>query len=318
MVTGTTGGCHHLANFRGIRAKGKSRSLPDKQQYCFRKKDTMIRIRPMTLADIPFGLCLSRQAGWNQTEVHWQRLVDFQEDGCFVGERQGKPVATTTTSIFGPVAWIAMVLVEESLRGRGIGKALLEHALEFLAQRGITTVRLDATPLGQPLYERLGFVQQYGLARHEGILRPAPDVAGVEPATPDQWPALIALDHKITATHRRRLLDQRFTEQPEAVRLVRQSGQPIGFLTSRPGARAIQIGPCIASPDAGRLLFADAWHRHAGQRVFVDIPLLNEAATTLTQAQGLTVQRHLTRMCRGIPVCERLDFLWASSGPEKG
>ena len=36
------------------------------------------------------------------------------------------------------------------------------------------------------------------------------------------------------------------------------------------------------------------------------------------EARGLTVQRHLTRMCRGELVVEDLDLLWASSGPEKG
>jgi GNAT superfamily N-acetyltransferase len=278
----------------------------------------MIQIRLMTVADLPFGLHLSRQAGWNQTEADWRGFVNFQPDGCFMAEWERNAAGTTTTSIFGPVAWIAMVLVEESLRGRGIGKALLGHALEFLEQRGVTTVRLDATPLGQPLYERLGFVAQYRLARHEGTLRPAPKVSGTEIAKRDEWEELFALDHQITDTDRRSLLHLCFSEHPEAVCLVRQHGRPTGFLTSRPGMRAIQIGPCIASPDAGRLLFADPWHRFAGQRVCVDIPIPNQTATHLAQAQGLSVQRHLTRMCRGMRVCERLDYLWASSGPEKG
>ena len=34
---------------------------------------------------------------------------------------------------------------------------------------GCTTIRLDATPLGQPLYESLGFVPQYELTRYAGI-----------------------------------------------------------------------------------------------------------------------------------------------------
>jgi hypothetical protein len=80
----------------------------------------------------------------------------------------------------------------------------------------------------------------------------------------------------------------------------------------------VQLGPCIAAPDVGDLLFADACRRRAGERVFLDVPLPNEAATRAAAAAGLTVQRHLTRMCRGVPVCERLEWFWASSGPEKG
>jgi GNAT superfamily N-acetyltransferase len=275
-------------------------------------------IRLMTAADLPPGLRLSRQAGWNQIEADWQRFLDLQPDGCFVAEWDGTVVGTTVTSIFGPVAWVAMVLVEESLRGRGIGKALLNHALSFLDRRQVPTIRLDATPLGRPLYERLGFTEQFQLARYEGTLSPTPAAAEVQSAAPDQWAALAALDEAVTRTDRRRVLFRLFAEQPESVRLVRNGNRLDGFLAARPGRRAVQIGPCIASPQAGSLLFADAWQCFAGQLVFLDIPVANEAATRLAEAQGLTVQRHLTRMCRGAPLCERIEWLWAGSGPEKG
>jgi GNAT superfamily N-acetyltransferase len=278
----------------------------------------MIRVRPMTAADLPLGLRLCRAAGWNQTEADWRRFLDLQPDGCFVAEVNGAPVGTTTACVFGPVAWIAMVLVEESARGRGVGTALMRGALDFLDGRGVASVRLDATPLGRPLYERLGFVEQFRLARYEGTLPPAPGVAGVEDALPGQWEALAALDEAATRTDRRRMLLRLFAEQPGGVRLVRHGDRPTGFLAMREGERAVQLGPCVATAEAGPLLFADAWHRHAGRRVYLDVPEANEAAARLAEAGGLTVQRHLTRMCRGVQVCERVEALWASSGPEKG
>src|SRR5947209_4090213 len=124
----------------------------------------------MSESDLALGLQLSGRAGWNQVAADWRRLLELQPDGCFVAEWQGRPAGTAMTSVFGPVAWVAMVLVEESLRGRGIGKALMHRALEFLDTHGVRTVRLDATPLGRPLYERLGFVPQFTLARYEGTL----------------------------------------------------------------------------------------------------------------------------------------------------
>jgi predicted N-acetyltransferase YhbS len=275
-------------------------------------------IRLMTVADLPAGLYLSRQAGWNQIEADWQRFLDLQPDGCFVAEWDGDVVGTTVTSIFGSVAWVAMVLVEESVRGRGIGKALLAHALEFLDRRQVPTVRLDATPLGRPLYERLGFVEQFQLARYAGTLSPTSDRVDTEAAAPEQWEALMALDETVTRTERRRVLLRLFAEQPGSVRLVRNGERLDGFLAARPGHGAVQVGPCIASPQAGPLLLADAWRRYAGRHVFLDIPVANLAATRLAETQGLTVQRHLTRMCRGVPVSERIAWLWTGSGPEKG
>ena len=44
----------------------------------------MIRLRLMTGDDVPAGLALSRQAGWNQTEADWRRALALQPDGCFV------------------------------------------------------------------------------------------------------------------------------------------------------------------------------------------------------------------------------------------
>jgi GNAT superfamily N-acetyltransferase len=278
----------------------------------------MIKIRSMTPADISLGLRLSEQAGWNQTEADWRRFLDLQRDGCFVAEWAGQPAGTTAAFVFGPVAWVAMVLVEESARGRGIGTALLRHALEFLDNQSVTSVRLDATPQGRPLYEKLGFVEQFSLARYEGTPALVSQATGVETAAAHQWPALAQLDELATRTDRRRLLKRLFAELPEAVRVVLQNGQPSGFMAERQGRRAVQLGPCIASPDAGPLLLEDALRRHVGRRVFLDIPLPNKPAALLAKARGLTVQRHLTRMCRGTPLCEKLDWLWASSGPEKG
>jgi GNAT superfamily N-acetyltransferase len=278
----------------------------------------MTHVRPMTTADLALGLRLSRQAGWNQTDADWQRALDLQPDGCFVAEWGGAPVGTTTTCVFGDVAWVALVLVDESARGRGVGRALLGRALEFLDQSPVRSIRLDATPLGRPLYERLGFVEQFRLTRYEGVLPQAPGVAGAPEALPEEWDALAALDEAVTGTDRHRLLFHLFRGQPGAVRCVRREGGAAGFLTFRPGRQAFQLGPCIATPEAGPLLFADAWQRCAGQRVFLDVPVANEAATRLAEAAGLSVQRHLTRMCRGAPLGERLEWLWASSGPEKG
>ncbi len=278
----------------------------------------MIRIRPMTAADLPFGLRLSDEAGWNQIPADWQRFLDLQPDGCFVAEWDSVAVGTTTTCIFGTVAWIAMVLVTTSARGRGVGTALMEHALRFLDERGIATVRLDARPMGQPIYERLGFVEQYRIAHYEGTLPAAPKAALVEDAAPGCWDALMDLDEQITRTDRRRLLRRLFSEYPESVYLGRMGSNLHGYCTSRPGKKTMRIGPCIATASAGPLLLADTCHHHPGQRVSIDVPVRNEAAVQWVEGHGLTVQHTLMRMCRGTSVIEQVENLWAGSGPEKG
>src|SRR5262245_32370282 len=127
----------------------------------------MLSIRALTAADIPTGMRLKEQAGWNQLESDWRRLLELQPDGCFLAEHEGRAVGTVTTCRFGGVAWIAMMLVDAAFRGRGFGRALMLHALNDLDSRGIRSIRLDATPLGRPLYESLGFVAEAEFIRFQ-------------------------------------------------------------------------------------------------------------------------------------------------------
>ncbi|HUE69426.1 MAG TPA: GNAT family N-acetyltransferase [Pirellulaceae bacterium] len=276
----------------------------------------MLAIRPFTAADVPLGMRLKTQAGWNQLEADWRRMLDMQPDGCFVAEYGSTPVGTVMTCIFDGVAWIAMMLVEESLRGKGIGRALMEHALSYLDEQGVRTVRLDATPLGQPLYEKLGFVAEYSLARHAGTPVSGDNVSGVILAAVTDREQIFSLDRSSTHTDRRKLLARLLDERQGFV--VRENSRLRGYLLTRAGAHATQIGPCIADGLAGPLLLNDALAQHAGNPVYIDIPLAHEPAAALARERGLAVQRQLLRMCRGERMDERVDRLWASSGPELG
>ena len=278
----------------------------------------MLHIRPMTHADVPLGMRRKSQAAWNQLEADWLRFLDLQPDGAFVAEFDGTPAGTVATCIFGPVAWVAMVLVDAAQRGRGLGRALMERALQFLDGAGVQSVRLDATPLGQPLYEKLGFLPEYLLTRFEGTPPRVEAPPGVSAAGPEHMDALVQLDRAVTGTDRERMILRVFAEHPDETRVVESPGRVEGYLMARPGARARFVGPCVARAGAGPLLLADAWRRHAAEPIFMDIPEGNAVALTLARAAGLMPQRTLMRMYRGVKVEERVADLWASSGPEKG
>src|SRR5262249_29903737 len=138
-----------------------------------REGDAMIRVRNMTFEDMTLGLRLKQKAGWNQTPADWARFLVLQPDGCFVADLDGAPAGTVTTCVFGGVGWVGMMLVDPGERRRGVGRELMLRALEFLESKGVRSVRLDATPMGEPLYRGLGFVPQFHLSRLEGELHAA-------------------------------------------------------------------------------------------------------------------------------------------------
>lgn len=280
----------------------------------------MIHVRLMTADDISVGMRLKQQARWNQLEADWRRFLDMEPAGCFVAELDGVPVGTTTTCIFDDeVACVALVLVDERLRGQGVGTALMKHALVYLDGRGVRSIRLDATPLGRPIYEKLGFVAEYELDRYAGKLPPGPPVEGCSTAVVSDLDAIITLDREISGIGRRKMLERFLAEDPKAMRIIRVAGRIEGYLASRPGALAAQIGPCVGRHGVGPTLLRDAWQRLSGQEVFIDVPLSNVAgAVAVAHEMGLEPKRRLLRMCRGKPVIDRPPDYWASSGPEKG
>src|SRR5690242_11849446 len=125
-----------------------------------------IEVRTMTQADVAAADELRRLAGWNQKPRDWQRLLKLEPQGCFAALRNGAVVGTVTTTVYGTaLAWIGMMLVHPEHRRIGIATRLMNRALEHLKQRRVSCVKLDATPAGQPVYEKLGFVSERRLQR---------------------------------------------------------------------------------------------------------------------------------------------------------
>lgn len=279
----------------------------------------MITVRPFTSADLAFGMRLKDAAGWNQVEADWRRLLAIDPLGAFLAEGDGGPVGTVFCVRFGTVAWVAMMLVDEARRGQGIGRRLMEEALTFADASGVLSVRLDATPMGQPLYQSLGFVSEAIILRHEGApVLQAPQY-GEEIRPSRSLDDLFRLDREATGTMRSRLLERCAVEDRAAFRVAFHKGEARAFVWSRPGTRGRHVGPCVAADDEhGRALLTSELGRRAGTTIILDVPEAHDAALDVARSAGLPVTRRLTRMTRGPTVPERLDMIWASSGPELG
>jgi len=82
-------------------------------------------------------------------------------------DRDGEIVGSLTLVLFriptGLRAWIEDVVVDDAVRGRGVGQALNQSALERARAAGATTVDLTSRPSREAanrLYLRLGFVER--------------------------------------------------------------------------------------------------------------------------------------------------------------
>ena len=88
-----------------------------------------------------------------------------QPDGVFVAEARGGAVIGFVTTRLNPasgIGWIPNLAVDPAHHGQGIGRQLLERAIRFLRESGMTVAKIETlvqNPVGQKLYPRLGFVE---------------------------------------------------------------------------------------------------------------------------------------------------------------
>lgn len=97
-----------------------------------------------------------------------QRIIESDSAQILIAEDEnGEILGTMTIIIFqiptGIRAWIEDVVVDSSVRGKGIGKKLNLAALELAKQAGAKTVDLTSRPARQEanqLYRSIGFVER--------------------------------------------------------------------------------------------------------------------------------------------------------------
>ena len=283
----------------------------------------------MIAADIPAANRLREQAGWNQTPEDWQRLLRWEPAGCFIAERPDRQVVgTVTTTVYGGarrLAWVGMLLVDQESRRRGLGRALLTHALQWLERNSVLSVALDATPLGKTLYDGMGFADLYTLQRREARAptfgTPIAD-PGLRPLSTQAVERLVELDAAVFfGADRRRVLRDLVAAHPTGCWLQEGAdGAVAGYVCSRPGARAWYIGPLVArDPVSARRLLRCALAPLAGRPVILDTPDRDIHASALAADFGFEPRRPFIRMVRGAPLTlARTDWCYAIAGPEIG
>ena len=209
-------------------------------------------LRPMAHADIAAGLRLCRAAQWNQLEDDWRCFLELKGSGCMLAERDGSVIGTAAFLRYGSsFSWISMMLVDPRERGAGIGSRLLESALDALGPQ--SCVRLDATPLGQPLYCRHGFAPEYELDRAKVTVaaerfHPLPGAA--RPMEPEDLHRVLEFDRQVFGADRRELLVSLYRRAPKFAWIAGQGTLLAGYSFGRPGYLYNQLSPIIAESAA--------------------------------------------------------------------
>jgi ribosomal protein S18 acetylase RimI-like enzyme len=142
------------------------------------------QIRPATANDAPAAVGLMAQLaeyGHGQVdsgvEDRFRAMLDLPGHTIFVAEDGGRQVVGLLTVSHrwtlwhtGPCALIEELVVDEGARGQGLGRALIQAALDWAMAQGCSEVEvsteLDNTA-AQAFYRRLGFASEALLLEYE-------------------------------------------------------------------------------------------------------------------------------------------------------
>jgi ribosomal protein S18 acetylase RimI-like enzyme len=108
-----------------------------------------------------FGEVNGHDWRWRKAR-HLDDDADRAPEGIFVAEHEGQPVGYVTTwqDRAAGIGHIPNVAIAAELRGQGLGRQLIEYALDHFRASGLTHAKIETlvqNEIGNHLYRALGF-----------------------------------------------------------------------------------------------------------------------------------------------------------------
>lgn len=276
-----------------------------------------LTFRTLTVADFAYAdAVLTASFGPSSSSSFQAELANYmamQPHDWVLASVGDTPAGMGGTTYYASFAYIGLLGVLPTMQGHGIGRAVMEELLERSRKRACPTVLLDASGAGQPLYLRLGFLEDdRGL-----LLRRDTNSATLPfPPPPSHYreaitimeerdiPAVVAFDTPYFGAARPGVLAAYLAENPGRAFVARNAAEKItGFLI----AQSAKLGPWVAESyeDAERLLLRALDLPFTNDTPSVIIPAVNRDAERLLLRYGFSQQRSLAHMRLGDPVPKR-------------
>lgn len=287
-------------------------------------------IRQMQLTDMDAVMQIKNAEKWNQTEQDWEFLMMQNPEYCLVACIDDEVVGTVTAINYdNQLAWIGMMLVSKAFRGLGISKTLLTTIIEKL--KDCKSIKLDATPAGIPVYQKLGFVEEYEVCRminpqlrsiygkddqdHHGKSE-----LSLLPITESNIGEVSKADQQLFGVNRLYLFQYLLKQPSNVCWCLKQGGQILGYVFGRDGSNYFQVGPLLAqSALEAKILLKKSFDNLAEKPVVVDVLKQKQEIIDWLISIGFVEQRNFMRMfLHNNDYTGRIDKQYLISGPELG
>ena len=205
-------------------------------------------LRRLDISHRDLCMDLAERVEWPRAPEKWE-LLFATGPGYGMFHEEAALSAMVVLPRFAGATVVAMMVVDPSQQGRGLGRKLLEAALEDAAP----PLLLYATKAGEPLYRRLGFENVDRVRRCIGLPRSVAARSPVRAASQNDRRTIVAADAAAFGADRSYLIERLLDRAESAV--IDNSG---GFAIRWFNGSTDVVGPVVAADEASAIALVDA------------------------------------------------------------
>jgi hypothetical protein len=193
-----------------------------------------------------------------------------------------------------------VVITHPDYQRQGLARRMMTAAIDYLRGRGAKCIMLDASKMGYPLYDSMGFRSLYKIEIFQGNAPLIVGDDGVRDLTEADIDGVIRRDGQLFGVERPQIIRRLAHPLPGAAWVSGTADDIQGYLLLKNSRHGASIGPWYHNTDAG----AEALLRRAlaginGQGAKLYIPETNAAAKAIATKYGMVYDRYCTRMVLG-------------------
>jgi ribosomal protein S18 acetylase RimI-like enzyme len=280
----------------------------------------MMKIRCMTKADLDFAFGLTSKEGWASTRTDFEELLAYDPHGCFIGEEKDERVGMVCVIAYSEFGTIGNLIVIDDCRGRGIGTLLMEHAISYLHEKGVSIMFLDGVQPAVSLYQRLGFSKICKSLRLSGNVT-GENSNQVRQMEDSDLMEVLSIDIQHFKSDRSFFLRSCYENKSRFCKVLEIDGSIAGYIFGSLRKNSVRIGPWVMNAHWDKAeKFLRAFSADTGYpKIQLGVLEINVSAVRLLQKLGFTETPYSLRMARGGP--NRIEFstgMYAIHSPARG
>lgn len=257
------------------------------------------QLRVMTADEAPAVVNLMQKIGWNHPVEQTKQYIIWGGEGSFCLSFDDDIVTTAIALKYSQrLAWVGLVVSNPDYQRRGFARRLMNHVMHYLSD--VDSIMLDASTLGFPLYDSMGFQSLYKINIYTGApqhFKPSP---AIRPMIVTDVPIIIDMDSEVNGVPRPQVVNGLFESSKGFV--ATDVGTITGYTFVKTHLDTLRLAAWNAQDAAtaeSLLQLGSTLAAEGGYIYHINIPEPNNRANDMALRHNLTNERYVTRMVYG-------------------